>query len=69
MRGRFFTVRLAGRLARFELADKGNALPRTNWRNSAGMQPKLLRVLQEQEFERLAVTAHQSDRCAAGGSD
>jgi formate hydrogenlyase transcriptional activator len=48
-----FTGAIAQRIGRFELADKGTLfldevgdIPRT-------LQPKLLRVLQEQEFERL----------------
>ena len=49
-----FTGAIAQKIGRFELADKG-----TLFLDEAGdippvLQPKLLRVLQEQEFERLA---------------
>src|SRR2546430_2170871 len=51
-----FTGAIAQKIGRFELADKG-----TLFRDEVGdmpptLQPKLLRVLQEQEFERLGST-------------
>ena len=48
-----FTGAIAQKAGRFEMADTGHALLGRNWRFPAALQPKLLRVLQEQEFERL----------------
>jgi formate hydrogenlyase transcriptional activator len=57
-----FTGAIAQKLGRFELADKG-----TLFRDEVGdippsLQPELLRILQEQEFERLGSSrTHQVD--------
>ena len=44
--------------------EQGHALPRRGRRDSLELQPKLLRVLQEQEFERLGGTPHDQGRRA-----
>ncbi len=51
-----FTGAIAQRLGRFELADKGTLLLDEVGDIPLELQPKLLRVLQEQEFERLGGT-------------
>jgi formate hydrogenlyase transcriptional activator len=51
-----FTGATAQRLGRFELADKGTLLLDEVGDIPLELQPKLLRVLQEQEFERLGGT-------------
>jgi len=57
-----FTGAVAQKIARFELADKGTLLLDEVGDIPLGLQPKLLRVLQEQEFERLGGTrTHQVD--------
>jgi formate hydrogenlyase transcriptional activator len=48
-----FTGAIAQKIGRFELADKGTLFLDEVGDIPAGLQPKLLRVLQEQEFERL----------------
>ena len=48
-----FTGAIAPKIGRFELADKGTLLLDEVGDIPAALQPKLLRVLQEQEFERL----------------
>ena len=48
-----FTGAIAQKIGRFELADKGTLLLDEVGDIPAALQPKLLRVLQEQEFERL----------------
>jgi formate hydrogenlyase transcriptional activator len=48
-----FTGAIAQRIGRFELADKGTLFLDEVGDIPAALQPKLLRVLQEQEFERL----------------
>jgi formate hydrogenlyase transcriptional activator len=48
-----FTGATAQRIGRFELADKGTLFLDEVGDIPAALQPKLLRVLQEQEFERL----------------
>src|SRR5882762_4062126 len=48
-----FTGAIAQKVGRFELADKGTLLLDEVGDIPAALQPKLLRVLQEQEFERL----------------
>lgn len=48
-----FTGAIAQKLGRFELADKGTLFLDEVGDIPAALQPKLLRVLQEQEFERL----------------
>jgi len=48
-----FTGAIAQRTGRFELADKGTLLLDEVGDIPLGLQPKLLRVLQEQELERL----------------
>jgi formate hydrogenlyase transcriptional activator len=57
-----FTGAIAQKIGRFELADKGTLFLDEVGDIPAGLQPKLLRVLQEQEFERLGSTrTHQVD--------
>ena len=51
-----FTGAMAQRLGRFELADKGSLFLDEVGDIPMDLQPKLLRVLQEQEFERLGGT-------------
>ena len=48
-----FTGAIAQKIGRFELADKGTLFLDEVGGIPAALQPKLLRVLQEQEFERL----------------
>src|SRR5256886_2629363 len=48
-----FTGAIAQKIGRFELADKGTLFLDEVGDIPPGLQPKLLRVLQEQEFERL----------------
>jgi formate hydrogenlyase transcriptional activator len=55
-----FTGAIARRIGRFELADKGTLFLDEVGDIPLALQPKLLRVLQEQEFERLGSTqTHQ----------
>ena len=57
-----FTGAIAQRVGRFELADKGTLFLDEVGDIPPALQPKLLRVLQEQEFERLGSTrTHQVD--------
>jgi formate hydrogenlyase transcriptional activator len=57
-----FTGAIAQKMGRFELADKGTLFLDEVGDIPSGLQPKLLRVLQEQEFERLGSTrTHQVD--------
>jgi formate hydrogenlyase transcriptional activator len=57
-----FTGAVAQRIGRFELADKGTLFLDEVGDIPPALQPKLLRVLQEQEFERLGGTrTHQVD--------
>jgi transcriptional regulator with GAF, ATPase, and Fis domain len=57
-----FTGALSQRIGRFELADKGTLFLDEVGDIPLVLQPKLLRVLQEQEFERLGGTqTHQGD--------
>src|ERR1700693_5064693 len=57
-----FTGAIAQRVGRFELADKGTLFLDEVGDMPLALQPKLLRVLQEQEFERLGSTqTHQVD--------
>jgi formate hydrogenlyase transcriptional activator len=51
-----FTGAIAQKIGRFELADKGTLFLDEVGDIPATLQPKLLRVLQEQEFERLGST-------------
>ncbi|MCU1251197.1 MAG: Fis family transcriptional regulator [Edaphobacter sp.] len=51
-----FTGAIAQRIGRFELADKGTLFLDEVGDIPLALQPKLLRVLQEQEFERLGST-------------
>ena len=48
-----FTGAIAQKIGRFEIADKGTLFLDEIGDIAPGLQPKLLRVLQEQEFERL----------------
>jgi len=57
-----FTGAIAQKIGRFELADKGTLFLDEVGDIPPGLQPKLLRVLQEQEFERLGSTrTHKVD--------
>src|SRR6202045_3846742 len=57
-----FTGAIAQKLGRFELADKGTLFLDEVGDIPPALQPKLLRVLQEHEFERLGSTqTHQVD--------
>ena len=57
-----FTGAIAQKIGRFELADKGTLLLDEVGDIPPALQPKLLRVLQEQEFERLGGTrTHRVD--------
>jgi formate hydrogenlyase transcriptional activator len=57
-----FTGAIAQKIGRFELADKGTLFLDEVGDIPSALQPKLLRVLQEQEFERLGSTrTHQVD--------
>ncbi len=57
-----FTGAIAQKIGRFELADKGTLFLDEVGDIPPALQPKLLRVLQEQEFERLGSTrTHQMD--------
>src|SRR6266851_5073771 len=57
-----FTGAIAQRIGRFELADKGTLFLDEVGDIPLALQPKLLRVLQEQEFERLGSgRTHQVD--------
>jgi transcriptional regulator with GAF, ATPase, and Fis domain len=57
-----FTGAIAQRIGRFELADKGTLFLDEVGDIPLALQPKLLRVLQEQEFERLGGTkTHHGD--------
>jgi formate hydrogenlyase transcriptional activator len=57
-----FTGAIAQKLGRFELADKGTLFLDEVGDIPAQLQPKLLRILQEQEFERLGGSrTHQVD--------
>src|SRR4051812_28069114 len=57
-----FTGAIAQKIGRFELADKGTVFLDEVGDIPLALQPKLLRVLQEQEFERLGSSrTHQVD--------
>jgi transcriptional regulator with GAF, ATPase, and Fis domain len=57
-----FTGAIAQKMGRFELADKGTLFLDEVGDIPPALQPKLLRVLQEQQFERLGSTrTHQVD--------
>jgi transcriptional regulator with GAF, ATPase, and Fis domain len=57
-----FTGAIAQKIGRFELADKGTLFLDEVGDIPAALQPKLLRVLQEQEFERLgSARTHKVD--------
>src|ERR1700747_1659844 len=57
-----FTGAIAQKIGRFEMADKGTLFLDEVGDIPAALQPKLLRVLQEQEFERLGSTrTHKVD--------
>ena len=62
MREGAFTGAIAQKVGRFEMADKGTLFLDEVGDIPPALQPKLLRVLQEQEFERLGSTrTHQVD--------
>ena len=53
-----FTGAIAQKIGRFELANKGTPFLDEVGDTPLELQPKLRRVLQEQEFERLGSTRH-----------
>jgi PAS domain S-box-containing protein len=59
-----FTGAIAQRIGRFELAHKGTLFLDEVGDIPLELQPKLLRVLQEQEFERLGSTRTPARRCS-----
>ena len=62
-----FTGAIMRKPGRFEVADKGTLFLDEVGDIPLDLQPKLLRVLQEQEFERLGL-AHPAGRCQTGRS-
>jgi formate hydrogenlyase transcriptional activator len=65
-----FTGAIAQKIGRFELADKGTLFLDEVGDIPPALQPKLLRVLQEQEFERLGSTrTHQVDVRLVGATN
>lgn len=64
-----FTGAIAQKIGRFEMADTGTLFLDEIGDLPPALQPKLLRVLQEQEFERLGSGENASHQCACGGSD
>jgi len=59
-----FTGAINQKIGRFELADRGTLFLDEIGDIPLELQPKLLRVLQEQEFERLGQQPHAACRCA-----
>ena len=64
-----FTGAIAQRIGRFELADGGTLFLDEVGDVPLELQAKLLRVLQEQEFERLGSTPNDPCECALGRGD
>jgi formate hydrogenlyase transcriptional activator len=65
-----FTGAIAQKIGRFEMADKGTLFLDELGDIPPALQPKLLRVLQEQEFERLGGTrTHQVDVRLVGATN
>ena len=64
-----FTGAIERRIGRFELAHKGTLFLDEVGDIPLELQPKLLRVLQEQEFERLGSSRTVSGRCALDRRD
>jgi len=65
-----FTGAIGQKIGRFELADKGTLFLDEVGDIPPALQPKLLRVLQEQEFERLGSTrTHQVDVRLVGATN
>jgi len=61
-----FTGAIAQKIGRFEMADKGTLVLDEVGDIPPALQPKLLRVLQEQEFERLGSGSHAQSGCPPG---
>src|SRR5580692_10895527 len=64
-----FTGAIAQKIGRFEMADKGTLFLDEVGDIPPALQPKLLRVLQEQEFERLGSGRTHRVECPAGSRD
>ena len=64
-----FTGAIAQKIGRFELADKGTLFLAELGDIPLALQPKLLRVLQEQQFERLGERPHSSGGRSSGRGD
>ena len=64
-----FTGAVTQRIGRFQAADRGTLFLDEIGELPIELQPKLLRALQEQEFEATREFANHSSRCADSGGD